>query len=348
MRVSHFLSILCLSAVAALPASARAAPKYTVHIVGAAGSSANGINSSGAVVGDFPTGGNTHGFVNAAGVTTDLGTLGGPDSYATAINDSGTIVGRADDAGGNTRAFIVVGGVMSDLGTLGGANSRADGINNRGDIVGSADVPPGPDAHSSAFLLRPPALMQDLGRFEVPNPEGGSHAYGINEARKIVGGSVLGPYTPPESAFHAFLYVCEEMKDLGTLGGQFSLAYAINEQGKIVGEASTPTLHENRAFLYYRGELRSLGTLPGGSFSSARAINDKGYIVGYAQAAVGEGGWQKAFLYRHGSMIDLNTLIDPASGWSLREANGINNSGQIAATGCKAGVCHALRLDPIP
>lgn len=47
-------------------------------------------------------------------------------------------------------------------------------------------------------------------------------------------------------------------------------------------------------------------------------------------------------------MRDLNTLIDPDLGWSLRDADGINNSGQIAATGCNAGICFALRLDPVP
>jgi probable HAF family extracellular repeat protein len=91
--------------------------------------------------------------------------------------------------------------------------------------------------------------------------------------------------------------------------------------------------------------MKSLGTLPGGDFSSARDINDKGQVVGFSLAAPGGGG-QRAFLYS-GHMRDLNTFIDPALGWLLREANGINNSGQIAATGCKAGICFALRLDPL-
>lgn len=348
MPLHRHLSSLCFAALLAVPIVALAAPKYSVTVVGVAGSRANGINNSGTIVGDFPFAGNTHGFVNAAGVITDLGTLGGANSFAAAINNGGSIVGRSDDAGGNTRAFLYVNGVMTDLGTLGGPNSRADGINNRGDIVGSADVPPGPGSHSSAFLLRPGVLMQDLGRFEVPDPEGGSGARGINEQRKIVGGSVLGPFVPVESPFHAFLYACQEMKDLGTLGGQFSMAYAINEQGKIVGEASTPELTKNRAFSYHHGVMHNLGTLPDGGFSSARAINDKGQIVGYALADLGQGGWRKAFVYRFGLMRDLNTLIDPALGWSLRDADGINNSGQIAATGCNAGICFALRLDPVP
>jgi probable HAF family extracellular repeat protein len=342
------LFILCASALVVLPLAGCAAPKYSVTVVGAAGSSATGINASGTVIGDFPIAGNTHGFVNVAGVITDLGTLGGANSHAAGINNAGKIVGSSTNAAGNTRAFLYVAGVMTDLGTLGGPGSRAAAINNRDDIVGSADIPTAPGSYSSAFLKRSGALMQDLGRFEVPNTEGGSDAMDINDRRKIVGGSSLGPYSPPESPFHAFLYACEEMKDLGTLGGQFSLAYAINKDGAVVGEASTPEFRDNRAFLYHAGVMRNLGTLPGGSFSSARDINDKGQIVGFALSASGSGPWQKAWLYSYGAMQDLNALIDPALGWTLTDANGINNDGQIAATGCKAGVCHALRLDPAP
>lgn len=348
MSLRHCLSFLYLSAAVNLPMTVQAAAKYAVTVVGAPGSVAYGINSSGAVVGQFPSGGGAHGFVNNAGVITDLGTLGGPNSAAFAINDAGSIVGQSDNADGNRRAFLWVDGAMTDLGTLGGPNSQAHGINNRGDIVGSADVAPGPDAHFSAFLLRPPALMQDLGRIEVPNPEGGSSARGINDYRKIVGGSVVGPFAPPGSVFHAFLYACEEMRDLGTLGGRFSNAYAVNKYGKIVGEASTSELMGNRAFSYHFGVMRNLGTLPGGDLSSARAINDKGQIVGFAMAGLGEEKWRKAFVIRFGQMRDLNSLVDPALGWSLDDANGINNSGQIAATGCRAGECFALRLDPLP
>ncbi len=56
----------------------------------------------------------------------DLGTLGGPSSYAEGINSSGTIVGFSYTSGGNYHAFSYSGGVMTDLGTLpGGSNSFA-------------------------------------------------------------------------------------------------------------------------------------------------------------------------------------------------------------------------------
>ena len=57
---------------------------------------------------------------------TDLGTLGGPSSYARSVSaDGGTVVGYSTDAGGRQRAFSYQGGVMRDLGTLGGTTSYA-------------------------------------------------------------------------------------------------------------------------------------------------------------------------------------------------------------------------------
>ncbi len=337
-----FSSIL-LSSLVALPMAAQAAPRYSVTIVGVAGSTANGINNLGSVVGNFPfSATTTHGFASIAGVRTDLGTLGGTNSFANGINDSNDIVGASTLVDGTQRAFKYSAATMTDLGTMGGEESSAAAINNRGDIVGWSDIAPGDDRESRAFLLRTGVTMQDLGRFELPDITGGSVGQGLNEVRQVVGGSDTAPYTPPESPFHAFLYACEEMRDLGTFGGQFSMAYAINARGQIVGEADTTTYREKRAFLSYRGTLTNLGTLPGGTYSSARDINNRGQIVGYAASD----DWVKAFLYEGKTMIDLNTLINPASGWTLTRADGINNGGQIAATGCRAGLCYALRLDP--
>ena len=47
-------------------------------------------------------------------------------------------------------------------------------------------------------------------------------------------------------------------------------------------------------------------------------------------------------------MLDLNTLIDPASGWVLNQARGINDSGQIAGFGTIGGQTHAFLLTLTP
>ena len=70
----------------------------------------------------------------------DLGTLGGSRSYASAINDSGQVVGSSNLAGDqNNRAFLYKDGKMTDLGTLGGTSSEAKGINISGQVVGWSD-----------------------------------------------------------------------------------------------------------------------------------------------------------------------------------------------------------------
>src|SRR5262245_32111723 len=67
----------------------------------------------------------------------DLGTLGG-SSFATDVNDLGTVVGWSVDAAGTSRAFRwTVATGMIDLGTLPGDDwSRAISISNTGQILG--------------------------------------------------------------------------------------------------------------------------------------------------------------------------------------------------------------------
>ena len=46
-------------------------------------------------------------------------------------------------------------------------------------------------------------------------------------------------------------------------------------------------------------------------------------------------------------MVDLNTLIDPLSGWELLDAADINDAGQITGQGLIGGQYHAYLLTPI-
>lgn len=88
--------------------------------------------------------------------------------------------------------------------------------------------------------------------------------------------------------------------------------------------------------------MHDLGSLGGNS--SAGDINILGQVVGLATV----NGENRAFLYTNGTMIDLNTLIDPASGWVLNSANAINDFGQIAGTGTFNGQQRAFLLTPVP
>ena len=89
--------------------------------------------------------------------------------------------------------------------------------------------------------------------------------------------------------------------------------------------------------------VKDLGTLPGGSNSYAFGINDSGQVVGRSDTS---SRYAHAFLYSNGQMQDLNSLIPVGSGWILREAWGINTSGQIVGWGVINGHSRAFLATP--
>ena len=118
---------------------------------------------------------------------------------------------------------------------------------------------------------------------------------------------------------------------------------------QIVGTPSDASVYSAHAFLYSGGSMQDLGTLPGGTTSYAYGINDNGQVVGYADVEYGDyGSGDHAFLYSDGVMQDLNNLIDPNSGWTLFDATGINDAGQIVGEGANSlGQNHAFLLTPV-
>jgi len=333
--IRHFLKLFILAACAAFVQGC-ATPAYTVTIMAGPGSSALGLNEHGHTVGYLDAGGGVqHAFVNTGGGATDLGTLGGTNSRAWAINGGGQIAGQSEIAGGATRAFLYDGGALADLGTLGGADSLARAINHDGTIVGAARIASG-DWRAFSYSN---GAMANLGT--LPSTEKlYSYGYAINKIGQIGGSSSAGAFAAPEAPQHAFLRrTSGSMIDLGTFGGVYSETYGINDKGDLVGVAATAELLLNNAFLYADGVLNDLGNL-GGGYAQAYGINNKGQVVGESGGSTPWSG----FLYQKGGMVALDTLVEP--GWTITEARAINDKGQIAATGCQAGVCYAVRLDP--
>jgi probable HAF family extracellular repeat protein len=115
--------------------------------------------------------------------------------------------------------------------------------------------------------------------------------------------------------------------DLGTLGGQYSAAYGINDSGQVVGSSETSDWAVIQPFLYENGQMQDLNSLipqdSGWSLNFAEAINTAGQIVGEGEI----NGQNHAFLYENGQMQDLDTL-----GSQYSAAYGINDKGQVVGS----------------
>lgn len=124
-------------------------------------------------------------------VLTDLGTLGGTQSFARSINNEGQVTGNSRSATNQLHAYVWQDGVMVDLGTLPGHTfSRGYHVSHTGTVVGESD-----NNQSQAFLYSDGVMINigNLGR-------GTAVAHGVNAREQVVGGSST------DEGLRAFLY----------------------------------------------------------------------------------------------------------------------------------------------
>ena len=310
------------------------------------GSAAIGINSSGTVTG-YLTGsnGNFNGFVgNSASVTT-LPTLGGPNWFASAINDAGQVAGTSAIAGSPAYLHATLWSASktaTDLGTLPGSMaSHATGINGTGQVAGYSI-----DSAGSAYPFRTSANGQGMTQLSTLGASQYAVTFGINNAG-VVSGSIyatdanstyVGAYWDSAGTAHA----------IPLFGGDYGAATGINNAGHITGFSTVDSTDgPSSAFIYdtTTGQMTDLGSL-GAAFPAAEgwSINDSDVVVGTSYDASLITG--HAFIDANGQMQDLNALVD-APGWTLQDAFGINDAGQIVGDGIDpAGEYHAFLLTP--
>ena len=301
---------------------------------------------------------------------TDLGTLGGQESEAFAINEAGQIVGWSDGRGfvrlskrllpvgdlvsainergqaigyfyedDRQQAFVWERGKRRALANLGGscAKSMPAAINARGHVVGWA----GDMENCSLSLTLAWTALLWQGSAKAQLAEFDSQAVAINSRGQVAGNREWGL---------AFLWHKGRMQSLGALSSQGgSRATAMNERGQVVGSSYAAGL-ARRAFIWHDGKMRSLGTL-GGKESSVdgiarrgdfnfntfypEAINELGQVVGTSTTRAEK---RHGFIWQSGRMRDLGTL-----GGSTSRAVSINERGQvIGSSQLRNGAEHAF------
>ena len=179
-------------------------PNQIVYTL-SSGTHPTGVNDRGLVIGDIyssdpqPSGNLTQpllprpslAYIHAASDGVDIGTLGGLNSHAAAVNNSGLVVGNSDTASGANHAFLFTPtnisqpgiGKMIDLGVLPGMTaSAALGVNDQGQVVGWSSK----GSLSDAFLYSN-GIMEDLND-RLPATMGIhlDQAVAINDAGQIV------------------------------------------------------------------------------------------------------------------------------------------------------------------
>jgi probable HAF family extracellular repeat protein len=262
---------------------------------------------------------------------TDLGTLGGTESFAYALNDPGQVVGSSRLPGDTaTHAFLYEKGSMKDLSPLNSGNTQTvgpTGINNSGQIASGVIAG---ESYSAAIYDSKNGQTTHLGSFGGVTSGGlNGVATSVNNSGKAVGYSYLDSLNR-----HAFLYSGGPLTDMGSFGG-YSSATCINDGGDIVGFSSTTVTGSANAFLYRNGALTNISPF-GSSESYARGINNGGEVVG--QFLISDKSAFHAFLYRKGAVTDIHGL------GTNSDAVAINNAGAIVGhVQVKVGTA----LDPV-
>jgi probable HAF family extracellular repeat protein len=265
---------------------------------------------------------------------------------------------------------------LIDVGTFGGPESNTilavnagPIISRRGTTVGTSATSVPTSKHSHPFVCGGvdgavpfvfhgfkwhDGAVTDLGALP-PVAHNCSEAQGVNQKEEIALNSengIVDPLTGIDET-RGVRWKDGKIEDLGTFGGNNSLANQINGRGQIAGAASNTTPDpfsiyylflnssngtQTRAFLWENGNKRDLGTLGSGNDAIATFVNERGEVAGssYTDASPNPTtGFPTLdpFLWTEDKgMIDLGTL-----GGTVGGPNALNNRGQVIGSSNLAG-----------
>lgn len=283
------------------------------------GSAAQAMNDNGQVVVNTTDGLTSHAFLWERGQITNLGSLGGSDTYVWGINASGIVVGESQDAKGVHYPFIWKDGAMTGLIEAGDKPRPgvAYAVNDAGRVVG---VLYGPDVATG--------FVWSAGKFtELPPPAGtdwtDSTAWDINAAGDV-SGEILGPAGSAAASWHENQATVLPISD----GAVSEAALAIDSHGNAFGRSTDGDLH-CRAKVWRNGKTEYLPFEAG----VAVAANDAGFVAGQFEATTDE---RHAFVVRPDRALDLHaaTVDNP---YQTTVANDVNRFGRVVGAGFLQG-----------
>jgi probable HAF family extracellular repeat protein len=259
-----------------------------------------------------------------------------------------------------------------EIGTFGGPNSYYNvGLKiatNNGVIVGAANTA-GTDPFAPVCLFDGACIVQhawqwnhgtlkDLGA--LPGGDYSSWTNAVNSNGVTVGQSQNGNLDPLTGlpAFVATVWDHGAIRNLGTLGGAFSIAISITDSGFVMGASENGIadtsgfpgfdgVSQIRGFGWSGGEMFDLGTL-GGTSTFPNNMNNSGEIVGNSATSAIPGPYgapaQAPFLWKKGEMLNLGSL-----GGQFGGAAAINEQGEVVGASSLASqpfACQFYYLSP--
>lgn len=258
------------------------------------------------------------GFIWEHGVMSTLPTFGGPNGFATGINNHDQAVGWAENTVHDPTCTAPQ--VFQFKAAVWDAGSR---------VIHELPTLPG-DSVGAATAIN------DLGQI-----------VGITGACGTAVGSV--------SARHAVMWHDGQVTDLGNLGGiAWNTPMSVNQRGDVVGFANVPradgtvtTAFNAHGFIYTpESGMQEIKPLGDDVYSQALGINDQRQVVGLSCTA----GFAscRAIFWENGVATDLNEVVTPGYRDHLYTANDINDLGLITGQTVRADSGDTVAFVAIP
>jgi probable HAF family extracellular repeat protein len=293
----------------------------------------------------------------------DLGTLGGTTSGATAINNSGSVVGSAETAAGTTHAFYWTHNAgIQDLTPTASSGSASD-INNNENVVGTTGTRAFRWTASTGVVTLEGSRFGPASSVNDNNLTLGFRLVLVGQSNQSrttewSATNVRANIYPDDNTTGIALNNAGQFVGMVGLDGYYSVGPTsdreiipviptdINDSRQITGStlyATNPSRYD--AVLYDRDSMTRtvLDRFSPTDSAVALGINQAGTVVGTSQLAGG-------FIYDpEGGVQPLTSLLAaPYSDWMVTDAEDINDFGAVVGTATHNGASRAVLLMPLP